>query len=205
MLRPLHQRRPAFTLIELLVVIAMIAILASLLLGGVMMMWNRGYDAKEINDVKQLEIALNAFKADKKCYPPSRIVLYRKYEDYFEVPKGKPSLCGEPDGKLDFDSLQAINRIWPNIGGGNLKDPFFTYINWASTINAPGFPANGVILPGDQCLVFFLGGVYDPSQNGMMGFSSNPKNPAMDNAVGERKKYFDFPNGRLDTTKSTAF
>jgi prepilin-type N-terminal cleavage/methylation domain-containing protein len=185
-----HQRRTAFTLIELLIVIAIIAVLVALLDPAVMMMAVKGTDAKEINDLKQLDIALNLFKADKKCYPPSKIVLYPSYADYF---KGLNPL-------YDQDSLQAINRIWPNLGA-------FTYINWASTVNPapPGFPATGVILEGDQCLVFFLGGVYDPAQNGMMGFSTNPKNPSMDNAAGERKKYFDFPAGRLSTSKSTSF
>ena len=209
-----HARsRAGFTLIELLIVMAIIAVLAALLLAGISAVRWRGYDAKEVNDIKQLEIALNAFKADKKIYPPSRIVLYPKYDDYVQFPKyGKPSICGEI--QLDADSLQAINRIWPNIGGGNLTDAFYNGINWARVDNPapPGFPKY-VILEADQCLVFFLGGLYSPDPTDAtkytcIGFSPAAKNPIMDvfdpntKLALDRKRYFDFPAGRLDTTKS---
>ncbi len=192
--RPAHSRpRPAFTLVELLVVMAIIAVLAALLVGAVILVMDKGYDSKDLNDIRQLEIALNSFKKDHgQVYPPSKLVLYASYDDYFK------NLNGDP--QLDKDSLIAINRVWPNIGK-------FTYINWASTVNPapPGFPAKGVILEGDQCLVFWLGGVYDPTQSGMMGFSTNPKNPAMDNATLERKKYYEFPAGRLNASKNASF
>ena len=143
------RRRTGFTLIELLIVIAIIAVLAALLLAAISHARWRGYDAKEINDIQQLDIALNNFKAKYNCYPPSRFVLYPKYSNYnVSVP-------------LDADSLQVINRIWPNIGGGP-GTPFASYIHWGNAtpygaVQPPGFPPNGIILEGDQCLVFFLG------------------------------------------------
>lgn len=185
--------RAGFTLIELLIVIAIIAVLASLLLVGISAIRVRGTNLQETNDFKQLEISLNNFYGDhNKTYPPSKIVLYSSRADYYK------NLNGDP--QLDLDSLLAINRIWPNIGD-------FTYINWTSTVNPPpaGYPSKGIILEADQCLVFFLGGVFDPTQNGCMGFSTNHKNPAADGPAGERKKYFEFPNARLNTSKHPSF
>ena len=194
-----HARsRAGFTLIELLIVISIIAILAALLLAGISAVRWRGYDAKEVNDLKQLEIALNAFKAKYGVYPPSRLVLYPTYSDY----TAKVSICG--DAALDFDSYQIINRIWKNIGA-------FGYVNWSST--DPKVPATFprfVILEGDQCLVYFLGGVFDPSQSGCMGFAPSAKNPTADvfdpkGNVLDRTKLFEFPASRLNTTKNALF
>lgn len=195
-----HARsRAGFTLIELLIVMTIIAVLAGLLLAGITMARNRAYDAQDVNDINQLKIQLENFKTEKGVYPPSRIVLYPTYSDYFM----SPSICG--DAALDSDSIKIINRIWKNIGQ-------FGYINWASTANPvpPTFP-KFVILEGDQCLVFFLGGVYDPNQSGAMGFAPSAKNPTADvqdpvtKVVLDRKKYFDFPAGRLNTSKNALF
>src|SRR5262245_42979502 len=117
-----HARsRAGFTLIELLMVIAIIAVQAAIVLAGISGVRNKGYDAKEINDLKQLEIALNAFKADKKIYPPSRIILFANYIDYNQA------------NPLHKDSLQVINRVWPNIGA-------FSGINWASVLSPTAVP-----------------------------------------------------------------
>src|SRR5262245_57907900 len=181
-----HARsRAGFTLVELLMVIAIIAVLAALLLAGVSAVMNKRYDMADVNDLNQLKISLENFKTDKGVYPPSRIVLYPKYSDYFM----SPSICG--DAALDKDSIKIINRIWKNIGGGSASDPFFgppnTGINWASTGNlAPNTFPPFVILEGDQCLVFFLGGVYeqvdatDPTKRACLGFAPSAKNPTAD-------------------------
>ncbi len=198
-----HARsRTGFTLIELLIVIAIIAVLAALLLAGISAVRWKGYDAQEVNDIKQLEIALNNFKAKYNCYPPSRIVLYPKYSDY------NTAIA------LDKDSLQVINRIWPNIGGplSPPGTPFANYIHWGNptaygAVQPAGFPSTGIILDCDQCLVLFLGGLYDRMQypkGTMVGFSSNPKNPAQDGVSPERIKFFDFNAGRLNFAKSLA-
>ena len=50
----IHPRRSAFTLIELLVVIAIIAILAALLMGGVMVVLRKGPEVQTRNDILQI-------------------------------------------------------------------------------------------------------------------------------------------------------
>ena len=70
---PLSQR--AFTLIELLVVIAIIAILASLLLGGVMMFWRKGPEVHNRAEIMNLAEAVQKFHTKYKFYPPDKIRL----------------------------------------------------------------------------------------------------------------------------------
>src|SRR5262249_39129224 len=51
----------------------------------------------------------------------------------------------------------------------------------------------GVWLEGDQCLVFFLGGI--PGDKIFLGFSTNQQNPTA--AGGERIKFYEFKPSRL--------
>ena len=171
------KRRSGFTLIELLVVIAIIAILASLLMGAVMLFWNKGPEITNKNDILQLGTALQKFKSNYGQYPPDRIKLC-----------SNSSLYG--NSLLDQQSVSFLSNVmFKNLGAYN-------GMNWGnrSGMTAPVFgnAANPTIdiLEGDQCLVFFLFG-----PPGLIGFSNNPQNPTM--AGGDRLKFFDFNAGRL--------
>ena len=59
-----------FTLIELLVVIAIIAILASLLLGSLVMARLKGKQATCINNIRQLSLAVELYAGDHGSYYP---------------------------------------------------------------------------------------------------------------------------------------
>jgi len=174
----IHLRRSAFTLIELLVVIAIIAILSSLLLAGVMAFMRKGPEVLNRNDVLQLSTNLNRFYEKHKMYPPSKIRLCSNRATYTSKPTP-----ASVDPSLDAVSLQALGTIWPNLPSN------FTNLNWSGS----GTGTDDYILEGDQCLVFFLGGI--PTSNGLQGFSTIPTNPT--DLTGDRVKWHDFPAARL--------
>src|SRR5262249_51525699 len=90
------------------------------------------------------------------------------------------------------DTVMAIGKMFPSIVWNN--------IDWTGNNNPQAFPANGILLEGDQCLVFFLGGIPSASGNpiGCTGFSKSTTNPAAPG--GERLKFYDFQSARLSTT-----
>jgi prepilin-type N-terminal cleavage/methylation domain-containing protein len=178
------RRRSGFTLIELLIVIAIIVILVALLLSGIFYAYSRMKEAGAVSEVKQLDASLQAFKAKYGIYPVSRIRLCSNYAQYTNSPT--PNANGGV--ALDQASISFINRMWPNIGA-------WSNINWA------GNGSNvDEILEGDQCLVFFLGGIPTPSNNSFTfnGFSVNPKDPsAVNSNAGIVPPFYAFPFDRV--------
>ena len=163
---------PAFTLIELLVVIAIIAAQAALLLVAIVPMINKGPELQTTSDLRNLTIALNNFKQKHGVFPPSHITLSYKAE------------------LMDPVSLGYITTIWERIDFSGAAGP----IDWAGNGQKGTYT-----LTGDQCLVFFLGGIPDsiaPDRRGCRGFSSNPKNPT-DLGPGTRESFYQFDNSRL--------
>ncbi|MBU2632355.1 prepilin-type N-terminal cleavage/methylation domain-containing protein [Patescibacteria group bacterium] len=58
-----------FTLIELLIVVAIIGVLASLLMANFIGVRQRGRDAQRKSDVRQIQSALELYRADMSSYP----------------------------------------------------------------------------------------------------------------------------------------
>ncbi len=92
-------------------------------------------------------------------------------------------------GTLDADSVAYLARLWPELplGPGSR-------IDW----NGDGRAEGDWELEGDECLVYFLGGI--PDKAGAtpfcLGFSANPRNPA---APGGQRvgPFFEFRSHRL--------
>jgi prepilin-type N-terminal cleavage/methylation domain-containing protein len=172
--RIVEPQRRGFTLIEMLVVIAIITVLASLILGGVMVFMRKGPEVKNRNDILQLSEGLQKFKAKFGFYPPNQIRLRANMAAY-----------STPIDALDSSSVAVLSSMFPNLTG-------VTNIQWAG---ATPMPANGIVLDGDQCLVFFLGGIPEGSGAPPLGFSLNPQNPA--DLTGDRLKFMDFDSARI--------
>jgi len=179
--------RQGFTLIELLVVIAIIAVLMALVSAAVIPLILKGPETVCRNDLGQLGVAVAAMQKDfgLRSPPPSLLFLSNKRDDYFDTTLPYPNLRKE--------SFAYLSKMFPrnNWSGSNVTD-------WGLPTSDPAV-TKGVILEGDQCLVFFLGG-----PDGVNGFSTNPANPT-DATTTERKgPYYSFPPGRLKAFPTSA-
>jgi prepilin-type N-terminal cleavage/methylation domain-containing protein len=195
-------RRAGFSVIELLVVIAIIAILSGLLLSAVQRTREAARKTTVVNDIQQMSTAIGAFKSKYRVdYVPSQIVLHENMGAYGNT-------------QLEQDSLDFIKRVWPHIPTSGLNPPASgpvpIRVNWSG--RQPFNPQNAnqsFTLQGDQCLVFFLGGIpRDVVVNGVniqvpSGFSSNPADPT--NTAGVEQPFFAFDTSRLVSLHGNRF
>jgi prepilin-type N-terminal cleavage/methylation domain-containing protein len=182
--QPHRHGRSAFTLVEILVVIAIIAILIALLLVAIQPIRLRAEELRCFNDIKQLDSAVTTWQSTYKVKftPPSQLFLSNNYADFSKSSMQAPLAFRQ-------QSLKYLSAIWPRL-------------NWAAGIDwsgGLGMPNGGVVLTGDQCLVFFLGGIPQKDATGtfgVIGFSTNPQNPTQ--LAGDHiPPQFEFVAGRL--------
>jgi prepilin-type N-terminal cleavage/methylation domain-containing protein len=184
--------RRGFTLIEMMVVIAVIAVLVGLLMAALFGVFSRGPATQDRADISGMTAALQNFKAKYKIYPPSRILLANNLAVY-------NNNISDP---LVAESLRVLSIMFPNMNWSN--------VDWSNGLGMPNLKignatVKAVILEGDQCLVFFLGGLPGPS-NSVAGFSTSPTNPTAATAPGgERIKFFDFKVDRLASAHGNVF
>jgi prepilin-type N-terminal cleavage/methylation domain-containing protein len=171
----IRSRRSAFTLVELMVVMVIIAILVGLLLSAVQKARIRVKQVQAVNDIQQLSTAIETFKSRYEVnYMPSRFRLRNNISAY-----------NNPIDPLDVDSLAFLKRMWPRLTTG--------VVNWMP--DDPAASPNSVYyLEGDQCLVFFLGGLQQ--NGGTTGFRTDKSNPTNLAAPADAPLY-DFPTARL--------
>lgn len=72
--------KSGFTLIELLVVIAIISVLATLLMANFVGIRQRGRDAQRKSDLRQIQVALELYRADNGNYPTTFPACGAKFE-----------------------------------------------------------------------------------------------------------------------------
>ncbi len=162
------QNRRGFTLIEILVTISIIAILAGLILAGVMAVWNKAPETQAHSEMTTFETALAAARADlgNVDYLPSFLRL-REDNNYTSA---------NPVIQQQYNQTKAaLHRAFGrNINLSPL--PGNQFIDW----NGDGARSNvDIVLEGQHCLVFWTGGI---PQRGttikMSGFSADPQYPA---------------------------
>jgi type II secretory pathway pseudopilin PulG len=169
--------------VELLVVIAIIAVLVSLISAAAMRVLVKVDELKTRSEISQLSVAIQDFQTRYRVnYIPSRIVL--REDGMYDM--------SDP---VQADSYAYLTRLWPRLSVA----PGVTYpVDWND--NGSPIPDPPVVLTGDQCLVFFLGGIQSstPSPH-CLGFSTNERNPAQ--TTGDRVgPFYDFKSSRLCLT-----
>jgi general secretion pathway protein G len=189
----------------MLVTITIIALLAALAFWGIAAAMRRGAVTRQASELATLNQALEAFRTRFGIYPPSRIRL-RENTKYAANPSN-------PDYEFDQHSLKYLRRVWPNIALVTHTDPSqrgvpvdraADAILWCkddpSKEEFKDQNSQGNLLTlgrtyeleGDECLVFFLGGVAEftyesgasypadrdrPKTIVLHGFSARPTNP----------------------------
>lgn len=191
-----QQNRRAFTLIELMVAIVIIAILLGLLIPAIGAVRLSAQKAAVRTDISNFEAAITAFNQDFGMDPPSGITLHES-------------------GSASWDPRDKglIRQMWPQFNFSLNKD-----------INGDGDVTDSFILNAGECLVFFLGGVFEKTSDGafrVYGFSKNPAQPflnpghtAADSGydaaysatnTSRQGPYFEFDSSRfVDTDSDTA-
>ncbi|HYV34756.1 MAG TPA: hypothetical protein VE988_03565 [Gemmataceae bacterium] len=143
--------------------------------------------SKTFAEIRDFEAALQAFQTDfKVAYIPSKIMLCERLGD------------NGGNGPLAADSKAYLLSLFPRIAEKWQTE----FIDW----NGDGKPSPPVVLEGDQCLVFFLGGIPLKNPPGCFGFSGDGKNPANLAMTKERKgPFFDFRSDRLRDRSGNGF
>jgi prepilin-type N-terminal cleavage/methylation domain-containing protein len=115
----------AFTLVEMLVVIAIIGILAALLLPVLSRAKNQGAETVDINNLKQISIAIQMYATDSHDYLPAP---NWKSQDRSGYPGWLYTLDSSADGSAQFVLQKGL--IWPT-----LKDPrlYFCPMDYTNT------------------------------------------------------------------------
>jgi prepilin-type N-terminal cleavage/methylation domain-containing protein len=177
-------QRAGFTLVELLVVIAIISILVALIGVAIFAALRQGPDALARQEIAQLGNAIESCKAslagvgNPLPYLPSSLTL-REDNNYQPADAATVAFLKK--------AFPGIDLTLATVAGGKGAG-----IDWNGdgTISVSG--TTPMVLEGEQCLVFWLGGI-----KGTMGFNNNPTNPGNLGGPTFRPTYYTFPLNRL--------
>ena len=100
-----------FTLIELLVVIAIIGMLSAVVIASVSGARAKGFDARRLTDIKQLQLALDLYNETNGHYPPS--LLDASFVDSGYIPK----IPKDPTTNLNYNYAGLVGTAGPGVCG----------------------------------------------------------------------------------------
>jgi prepilin-type N-terminal cleavage/methylation domain-containing protein len=193
----LPARRPGFTLIELLIVIAIIVVMVGLLLSGVSAVQRAQKRTQTLYEIKKLdqslEVAFSRYNDAKSL--PGKLILINRLDAYLN-PNTYAGALGLTPTEVQHDipqSKAALTKMFgPNLFR-NVTPAQFVYWDGSQRIVAGGASGwqyqpgnnNGIArLQGQDCLVFYLGGIMLTTVNGatvtskLSGFATNPRDPS---------------------------
>jgi type II secretion system protein G len=146
-----------FTLVELLVVITIIGILAGLAIPAVIVARNRARIAAAVMDVKQLEMACQAYKEKFGEYPPDFALINDPTQPAAATTAAKQIV------------LRHLAKAFPRFSGS-------TWFAFTGSLSAVGIDIYS--LTPQTALAFWLGGIPDPNNNYLpSGFGADPTQP----------------------------
>ncbi len=215
-----YRRRLGFTLIELLVVLVIIAILLGLLLPAINGAIRKARGAAVQAEISQLAQALGSFRTKYGDYPPSRIIIneggYVNTTDTTSIGAISGAALDVSRGQLYQRTVTAFRKFWPRVvltqGSASTSTTFWYDFNGNGANDGGGASPVEFYLQGNECLVFFLGGIPLPgavNPQGMTGFGKNPANPFFNSipptatstspmySANRNPPFFDFDNSRL--------
>lgn len=217
--------RRGFTLVELLVVIIIIAILMALLIPAIAGAMRQARSAAVQAEISQLAQALADFKSKFGDYPPSRILMQENGGTFPSSVTPVPTTANSnavndvTQGQLYQRTVTAFRKFWPRVPLGIGAAYWPAGSNTWYDFNGNGtFDSGSIYLQGNECLVFFLGGIAQPGPSsnilGMTGFAKNPTNPFLHSLAptsGTNVMYsgnrnaplFEFAPGRLRMNTAT--
>jgi general secretion pathway protein G len=174
----------------MLVVVLIVGVLVSLISAATLKALAKGNQTRTVSEIGNLAMAVENFRVKYGFYPPSRIHLCEQFGNYNQM------------NSFDVESIGYLTRMFPRLDTSAMGIWTTRGIDW----NGNGVfdtPATGgdIVLEGDQCLVFFLGGI--PANTGgppaCTGFSVNPNDPAFHVANGgdSTASLFAFATNRL--------
>jgi prepilin-type N-terminal cleavage/methylation domain-containing protein len=185
--------RGGFTLIELLVVMAIIAILVGLTAAAAFRVRIKALEVQTRNDISQLSTSVQAFQTKNQVdFIPSRIRLRNNVTAY------------NTSSPYEMASFTYLKKIWPRLNNnGQMVTDIAngTSKGWMPDDPNCATPAGCIQqvydLEGDQCLVFFLGGLQ--ASGSCRGFPTNKADPT--NLSGQfDSPIYDYPTARLTNT-----
>lgn len=196
-----------------------ILLLSGMLLGAVILVRRQVVKAQQIAELSQIDIALTNFKGKYGIYPPSRIRLRNwvatSNSSYATTPSAPATEAYALNDLLDAHSIAYLRRIWPGIklpivqnkgDTAMIEQPTSNLIWYVDNSTAQEVAHTPLDLEGDQCLVFFLGGIAErrgPNDFVLHGFAENPMNPSdipnttNPQSLARTQPYYNFDASRL--------